>query len=113
MPFTSSLFLSSLTVRNTELSNRGHLKVKVWGSFFKENGAKAFQEMNYFLAAFWYSQALEAAPTDATLLSNRSACYARMQRGSEALRDATECISLRPDWPKAYYRAGAALNILK
>ncbi|XP_026459893.1 hsp70-Hsp90 organizing protein 3-like [Papaver somniferum] len=57
--------------------------------------------------------ALEVAPTDATLISNRSACYARMQHGSEALRDATECISLKPDWPKAHYRAGVALSVLK
>ncbi|RZC57689.1 hypothetical protein C5167_004992 [Papaver somniferum] len=58
-------------------------------------------------------KALEVSPTDATLLSNRSACYACLRDGPEALRDATECISLMPDWPKAYYRAGVALNILK
>ncbi|XP_026379117.1 ankyrin-3-like isoform X2 [Papaver somniferum] len=79
----------------------------------KMNGAEAFQEKKYTLAKHWYSEALEVAPTDATLLSNRSACYARLHDGTEALRDATECISLRPDWPKAYYRAGIALNILK
>ncbi|RZC70728.1 hypothetical protein C5167_033880 [Papaver somniferum] len=79
----------------------------------KMNGAEAFQERQYSLAALWYSKALEIAPTDATLLSNRSACYACMQDGPEALKDATECISLRPDWPKAHYRAGVALKILK
>ncbi|RZC92695.1 hypothetical protein C5167_011776 [Papaver somniferum] len=79
----------------------------------KMKGAEAFQEKQYSLAATWYSKALEVAPTDASLLSNRSACYARMQDGPEALRDATECISLRPGWPKAYYREGVALNILK
>ncbi|KAI3939885.1 hypothetical protein MKW98_029661 [Papaver atlanticum] len=77
------------------------------------NGAEAFQKKKYVVAKHWYSEALEVAPTDATLLSNRSACYARMHNGTEALTDATECISLRPDWPKAYYRAGLALNILK
>ncbi|XP_026425973.1 ankyrin-2-like isoform X1 [Papaver somniferum] len=79
----------------------------------KRKGAEAFHKKQYFLAATWYSEALEVAPADATLLSNRSACYACMRDGNEALRDATECISLRPDWPKAYYRAGVALNILK
>ncbi|XP_026403522.1 hsp70-Hsp90 organizing protein 1-like isoform X1 [Papaver somniferum] len=79
----------------------------------KMNGAEAFKEKQYSLAAMWYSKALEIAPTDATLLSNRSACYACMQDGPEALKDATECISLRPDWPKAHYRAGVALKILK
>ncbi|KAI3937316.1 hypothetical protein MKW98_001887 [Papaver atlanticum] len=79
----------------------------------KMKGAEAFQEKQYSLAATWYSKALEVAPTDASLLSNRSDCYARMQDGPEALRDATECISLRPGWPKAYYREGVALNILK
>ncbi|KAI3939883.1 hypothetical protein MKW98_029659 [Papaver atlanticum] len=42
----------------------------------KRNGAEAFHKKQYFLAATWYSEALEVAPTDATLLSNRSACYA-------------------------------------
>ncbi|RZC71196.1 hypothetical protein C5167_034381 [Papaver somniferum] len=79
----------------------------------KRNGAKAFQDEQYVWAAYWYSQALEVAPTDATLISNRSACYACLQQGSEALMDATECISLRPDWPKAHYRAGVALSVLK
>ncbi|KAI3939882.1 hypothetical protein MKW98_029658 [Papaver atlanticum] len=79
----------------------------------KMNGTEAFRKKQYLLAAMWYSKALEVSPTDATLLSNRSACYARLRDGPEALRDATECISLRPDWPKAYYRAGVALNILK
>ncbi|KAI3957163.1 hypothetical protein MKW98_002790 [Papaver atlanticum] len=76
-------------------------------------GAEAFQEKQYSLAALWYSKALEIAPTDATLLSNRSSCHAYKQKGLEALKDATECISLRPDWPKAHYRAGVALSILK
>ncbi|RZC73161.1 hypothetical protein C5167_048643 [Papaver somniferum] len=90
-------------------------KPEAFETFFhgKRNGAEAFHKKQYFLAAEWYSEALKVAPTDATLLSNRSACYACMQDGDEALRDATECISLRPDWPKAYYRAGVALNILK
>ncbi|KAI3957162.1 hypothetical protein MKW98_002789 [Papaver atlanticum] len=79
----------------------------------KMKGTEAFQEKQYSLAAMWYSKALEITPTDATLLSNRSACYACMQDGPEALKDATECISLRPDWSKAHYRAGVALNILK
>ncbi|KAI3962419.1 hypothetical protein MKW98_010970 [Papaver atlanticum] len=72
----------------------------------KRKGAEAFHKKQYFLAADAVLGGVESC-------SNRSACYACMQHGDEALRDATECISLRPDWPKAYYRAGVALNILK
>ncbi|KAI3974093.1 hypothetical protein MKX01_029300 [Papaver californicum] len=47
------------------------------------------------------------------VLSNRSKCWARLKDGESALETANACISLRPDWPKAYYRAGVAYNLLK
>ncbi|RZC83795.1 hypothetical protein C5167_046576 [Papaver somniferum] len=55
----------------------------------------------------------EIDPHAAIILSNRSMCLARMKEGTEALEDANACISLRPDWPKAYYRAGVAYTLLR
>ncbi|MCL7039401.1 hypothetical protein MKW94_015409, partial [Papaver nudicaule] len=57
--------------------------------------------------------AVQIDPQDVSIHSNRSMCWARMKEGNDALRDARSCILLRPDWPKAYYRAGVAYNVLK
>lgn len=58
-------------------------------------------------------QAIEQDPNDATLFSNRSLCLLRMGDGQRALLDALDCRGMRPDWPKACYRQGAALMLLK
>ncbi|GLU07653.1 hypothetical protein SLE2022_246030 [Rubroshorea leprosula] len=80
---------------------------------YKSKGAEAFDEKDYFGATQWYTEAHFINPTDATVLSNRSLCYSRMNEGELALEDAQDCIKLRPDWPKAYYRAGSAWMVLK
>ncbi len=58
-------------------------------------------------------QAIDLDPTDATLLSNRSLCWIRLGQPEHALADAKACRALRPDWPKACYREGAALRLLQ
>lgn len=58
-------------------------------------------------------QAIDFDPSDATLLSNRSVCWIRLGQAEHALTDAKACRALRPDWPKACYREGAALRLLK
>jgi tetratricopeptide (TPR) repeat protein len=58
-------------------------------------------------------QAIEVDPEDATLYSNRSLCHLRRSETDDALLDANACIRLQPDWPKGYYRKGAALMSLK
>ncbi|KAF8689490.1 hypothetical protein HU200_041814 [Digitaria exilis] len=57
--------------------------------------------------------AMDLDPEDATLLSNRSLCWLRMGDAEKALQDAVECKEMRPDWPKACYRQGAALLLMK
>ncbi|XP_026385317.1 ankyrin-2-like [Papaver somniferum] len=79
----------------------------------KLNGADAFKEQDYHKALFWYYQANHIAPCDANVLSNLSMCLARLKDGESALEAAEACIFLRPDWPKAYYRAGVAYSLLK
>lgn len=58
-------------------------------------------------------QAIDFDPTDATLFSNRSLCWIRLGQPDHALSDARSCRALRPDWPKACYREGAALRLLQ
>ena len=58
-------------------------------------------------------QAIDFDPTDATLHSNRSLCWIRLGQAEHALTDAKACRALRPDWPKACYREGAALRLLQ
>lgn len=48
-------------------------------------------------------------PADATLYSNRNFCHLKIGEAGGALRDVNACIRLRPEWPKSYYRKGAAL----
>ena len=51
-----------------------------------------------------------AAWDEATLLSNRSACHAKLGEWQAALRDAQAAQKLRPRWPRAWARMGAALH---
>uniref|UniRef100_A0ACD6AGT3 Uncharacterized protein n=1 Tax=Avena sativa TaxID=4498 RepID=A0ACD6AGT3_AVESA len=52
-------------------------------------------------------------PCNATLLSNRSLCWLRFGDPTRALKDAQLCRMIRPGWPKACYREGTALMLLK
>jgi tetratricopeptide (TPR) repeat protein len=58
-------------------------------------------------------QAIKVDPADAALYSNRSLCHLKSGEAQDALVDANACIRLRPDWPKGYYRKGAAFMGLK
>lgn len=79
----------------------------------KSLGVKSVKRNDYFTAATMYSAAMEHDPHDATLFSNRSLCWLRMGDGHKALQDALACREMRPGWPKACYRQGAALMLLK
>ncbi|KAL5722536.1 hypothetical protein ACHQM5_006048 [Ranunculus cassubicifolius] len=79
----------------------------------KFKGDAAFREKDYMNAALCYTQALFGNPSNAAaILSNRSLCWLRVFLGEPALKDAMACIELKPDWSKAYYRAGSALSLL-
>lgn len=79
----------------------------------KSRGHDAFKRKDYMEAIDAYTQASDFDPTDATLLSNRSLCWLLLGQAEPALNDAKACRSLRPDWPKACYREGAALRFLQ
>ncbi|CAI9107696.1 OLC1v1007118C2 [Oldenlandia corymbosa var. corymbosa] len=78
----------------------------------KANGLAAFKEENYAVACTWFSAAVSADPDDASVLSNRSLCFLRLNNGDLALADAEKCVSLKPNWAKAHYREGAAWMFL-
>ena len=43
-------------------------------------------------------------------LSNRSHAYVKMNKLSQAVRDAKYTVAMRPDWGKGYFRLGRALS---
>ncbi|XP_024315535.1 tankyrase-1-like isoform X2 [Brachypodium distachyon] len=88
------------------------VKRKIRAAGYKRMGSYAFKRKNYSDASGCYSMAIAFDP-DATVLSNRSLCWLLMGDGGKALLDANECRKMRPDWPKACYRQGAALMLLK
>ncbi|XBJ12344.1 hypothetical protein VPH35_016880 [Triticum aestivum] len=50
---------------------------------------------------------------DATLYSGRSLCFLQIGKGDKAFADAYTCRMKRLDWPKACYRQGASLVLMK
>lgn len=88
-------------------------EAKVKSAEAKLRGDDAFRRKDYALAIDAYTQAIDLNPTDATLFSNRSLCWIRLGQAEQALADGKTCRSLRPNWPKACYREGAALRLLQ
>jgi tetratricopeptide (TPR) repeat protein len=85
----------------------------------KERGARFFLEGNYSRALDCFSESLKSdegaltTPSSTHLIySNRSTTYIQLKFYSNALHDAEQCISLAPQWAKAYLRKGEALEHL-
>lgn len=81
-------------------------------SELKERGNVALKAGNAQEALRLYGDALACPDVDdetaGVLHSNRAAVLSRLNDWPAALADATRCVQLRPDWPKAHVRAGAA-----
>ena len=71
-----------------------------------------FKQQKYSEAISKYTQAIELDSQNALLYSNRSAAYEKLSRYEAAVRDASECIRLKPGWYKGYYRKAIALMAL-
>ncbi|KAI3756512.1 hypothetical protein L1987_56333 [Smallanthus sonchifolius] len=80
---------------------------------FKAKGNAAFSAGNYTEAIRHFTDAINLAPTNHVLYSNRSAAYASLNQYSEALSDAKKTVDLKPDWSKGYSRLGAAHHGLR
>ena len=75
---------------------------------FKAKGNKALQERRYDEAVVEYTKAIELAPDNEVLYSNRSAAYLSKGDASAALSDAQKCVELKPTWAKGHGRVAAA-----
>ncbi|KAL6049270.1 Hsp70-Hsp90 organizing protein 3-like [Balamuthia mandrillaris] len=78
----------------------------------KNNGNAAMSAGDFQKAVECYTRAIELDPNNYVLYSNRSAAYASLEKYAEALTDADQTISLKPDWGKGYSRKGTALCYL-
>ena len=56
-----------------------------------------------------YTRALKVDPSDAVSYAGRSVAHASLGAADESLRDARECVRLRPMWAEGYIREGGAL----
>uniref|UniRef100_A0A8R7UCL0 Uncharacterized protein n=1 Tax=Triticum urartu TaxID=4572 RepID=A0A8R7UCL0_TRIUA len=86
---------------------------KMGPAYLKSEGSKAYKRKDYVSAINFYTMATKLDPADATLHSNTSLCWIKLGEGDEALESAKFCRMMRPDWPKACYRQGAAQMLLK
>ncbi|CAF0835783.1 unnamed protein product [Didymodactylos carnosus] len=79
----------------------------------KTKANTAFQAGKNEEAAKYYTEAIQLDDKNHVLYSNRSAAYAKMNKYEDALKDAEQCIALKPDFVKGYSRKGASLSYLK
>ena len=82
----------------------------------KAKADTAFKSGDFHDAVDFYTLALralggagEGGNDAAILLSNRSACHAKLKRFDLAIRDARQASSMRPNWARPYARLGTAL----
>lgn len=82
-------------------------------SNFKKQGNEYFMAKRYTDARAFYTQAIDAYPTDSvlkeTLLINRAACNLAMENYGQVLRDCSAALGLNPGSVKAFFRSAKAL----
>ena len=59
------------------------------------------------LAVNYYTQAIEFAPYNPKLYSNRCTARLLLHQFKDALKDAEKCVSLDPDWAKGHIQMGS------
>ncbi|CAF3971402.1 unnamed protein product, partial [Rotaria sp. Silwood2] len=79
----------------------------------KSKANDAFSAEQYDEAIDLYTQAIALDENNHFLYSNRSAAYTKSYKYKAALKDAEQCLKLKPDFVKGYSRKGAALLLLK
>eukprot|EP00854_Cymbomonas_tetramitiformis_P005359 gene5359-6502_t len=84
----------------------------------KEEGNALFKASEFLKAAAAYTKAIKACPKDkaedeqmAPIYSNRSAAFLKLNKVKQALADAETCVKIRPEWEKAHFRKGCALEL--
>lgn len=86
-------------------------------SNFKKQGNEYFIAKRYIEARGFYSQGLDAFPTDVTLQEtlyvNRAACNLPLENYGMVLKDCSSALGLNPSSVKAFFRSAKALSALK
>ncbi|KAI0533676.1 hypothetical protein GGR58DRAFT_485564 [Xylaria digitata] len=76
----------------------------------KTLGNNAMAAKNFDEAIDAFTKAIELAPENHVLYSNRSAAYASKKDWTNALADAEKTTQIKADWPRGWGRKGAALH---
>lgn len=80
---------------------------------FKEQGNDYFKGKRYREAMGFYTQGIDAKPTNNALLEallcNRAACNLELENYGSVLRDCSKVLTINPKSSKAYYRSAVAL----
>lgn len=79
---------------------------------FKDKGNKCFAQGRFEEACKFFTEGIAEDPTNHVLYSNRSAAFAALKNGKDALADADKVLELKSDWPKGYLRRGVAFESL-
>lgn len=78
----------------------------------KKLGNEAFSKKDFKTAIEHFTKAIELAPTNHVLYSNRSAAYAGLGDYDSALKDADKVIEINPSWARGHGRRATALHFL-
>lgn len=76
----------------------------------KTEGNNFFKAKQYEAAIEKYTQAIALYSGDVTFYSNRSACYAALEKWEEAAADGRECIICDKNFVKGYFRQAVGLQ---
>lgn len=75
-------------------------------------GNTFFKNKEYEQAIEKYTEAITLDPSDVTFYSNRSACYAALNKWTEAADDGKQCIIVDKSFVKGYFRHALGLQNL-
>ncbi|KAH9947251.1 40S ribosomal protein S7 [Amylocystis lapponica] len=117
------LFMKSLPTESTDDPVVGALQSLVFDGTpdeiaqnFKEQGNDYFRGKRYREAVQFYTQAVDAKPTETALLEallcNRAACNLELENYGSVLRDCSKAITLNSKSSKAHFRSALALMAL-
>mmetsp|Transcript_37382 Transcript_37382/g.60849 ORF Transcript_37382/g.60849 Transcript_37382/m.60849 type:complete len:633 (+) Transcript_37382:44-1942(+) len=77
-----------------------------------EAGNACFQAKDFAGAVSWFTRLLDADPGNVLVRSNRAAAYVRLKEYGKAIEDARECIRLKPQWGKGYFRLAVCMHAM-
>eukprot|EP00793_Prasinoderma_coloniale_P005032 PRCOL_00000793-RA len=79
----------------------------------KERGNAHYMRKQYAQATEWYTRAIEADPSVASIYTNRAAALYAAGKYSEAADDAKTSVGIDEKWVKGWYRLGLCLEKLE